>query len=187
MALLLRCDIVLVRKKGAFLSTAIRFFEAMKDNKSAIASHTGLITKSGVNLDATITEALPHVVEHKLVDEYGSDPKAELCVFRPLNLTDADERMIIAKAESYVGDGYGYAKLLAQLADDLLGSPYLFRRLCRIDNRPICSYVVGAAFNAVGLNFGVPYRAVSPDDIWDFCISHPDKYQFVWQQGTMYV
>jgi hypothetical protein len=188
--LLLPCDIVLARHRGAFLSSAIRMFEGWQNptNNAIIASHSGLITRPGIELEAEITEALTKVREHTLAEAgYGSDPKIDICVFRPINITDAQKHRIVASALSFVGDTYGYAKILAQLGDSLIGGGYFFRRLCRIDKFPICSYVVGKAFADEGLDFGVSYHAVTPDDIWTFILANiGTKYQFVWQFGDMY-
>ena len=165
---LLPCDVVLVRHRGAFLSSAIRMFEGWQDKTSdaIVASHSGLITKAGLGFAATITEANTKVQEHPLVDQYGKDLKIDLCVFRPLNLAQVQRLQIVYTAKQFVGDTYGYAKLLAQVGDSCLGGGYFFRRLCRLDKYPICSYVVGKAFAAAGLDFGVTYHAVTPDDIW---------------------
>ena len=38
----------------------------------------------------------------------------------------------------------------------------------RIDNDPICSWLVAKCYQVVGKRFGVDADAASPDDIWDY-------------------
>jgi hypothetical protein len=177
------CDIVFTRSSG-FLGRMIRFFTRRKGESKTITSHVGIITYGSDLWNSTIVEAQTHTNRHSMQEAYGSSD-TELCIFRPKNLTNEQVEKIVAKAESYVGDDYGYLKLLAYAADWCLGERNVFRRLCRIDSRPICSYLVARSYEAAGLDFGVDDYAASPDDILDFCTGNPDKYVFVWQRGNM--
>lgn len=178
------CDIMFARSHG-FLGGAIRFCTRRIGEGRTIASHTGLIVEPGEDMQATVVEALAHVKRHTLGSQYAACD-TELCVFRPLNLTEEEKTAIVAKAETYVGREYGYFKLLLHLADFALDGAYVFRRLGRMDRYPICSYVVASAYKAGGKNFGVSDYAASPDDVWDFCLNHLEKYAFIWQRGSMY-
>jgi len=53
-------------------------------------------------------------------------------------------------------------------------------------SQKICSYLVAKSFEAAGKDFGEPGYAATPDGMWDFCVEHGDKYQFVTQRGDMY-
>lgn len=176
-------DIFFTRGTG-WLSDAIRKATRSRGEAPTIANHVGLIGYPGKGLDAWGLEALATVKFHPLYHQYG--PQSEICVFRPLNLTKQDFDLILKKAGSYVNRKYGALKLLLHAGDYLLGGRYVFRRIGRMDNYPICSYVVADSYAAAGKTFGVPTQAASPDDIWDFIVAHPDKYRFVWQQGGMW-
>lgn len=187
MVTILPCDILLTRSKSK-LGSMIRFFTRRWPFESkTVASHCGIFTVEGDLKTATLVEAQSHCNRHSFSEAYGSDTTTDLCIFRPLNLTDEEKALIVAKAESYVGKDYGYFKLLLHLGDWLLGGVYLFRRLGRMDRYPICSYVVSHAYGAAKKTFGVANDAASPDDIWDFILKNiGEKYEFVWQRGTMY-
>lgn len=186
MTMLLPGDIGFARSHG-FLGKAIRALtRKWTGEKPSIPSHTLIVVEPGEELDAVGVEALTHCKKHKLSEEYANCD-TELCFFRPLNLSQEEIALICRKAESYVGRDYGYLKLLLHAADYLLDKRYVFRRLGRMDNYPICSYVVTHAYGADGKHFGVSDDAASPDDIWDYIVAHINrKYGFVWQRGTMY-
>jgi hypothetical protein len=184
MTLLLPCDVMLARNQTA-LNKAIRFFTRNAGEPETIAAHCGVIVGPGEDLAASVIESNAITRRRTLKEGYGSND-TELCVFRPLNLTDAEKRLILAKAETFVGKKYGVLKLGLHLADWFLDGAYVFRRLGRMDRYPICSYTVARSFQAAGKDFGVSDYAASPDDIWDFCVNNPDKYRFVWQRGSMF-
>ncbi len=184
LTILLPGDILFTRAP-TWLSKAIRFCTRTIGESKSVASHVGIITEGGFLWHAILVEAQAHTNRHTLGEGYGSKPD-ELCIFRPLNLTQEDLNAIAQKAETYVGRDYGYLKLGLHLLDWCIGGKYFFRRLGRLDNYPICSYVVSSAYKVRGKSFGIANFGASPDDMWDFCITHPDKYQFIWQRGTMY-
>ena len=176
-------DVFLTHGRG-FVSRSIRFLTRKFGEPSTKANHVGIIATAGNQLSAWGIEALARVRYHQLSDQY--DINTDVCVFRPINLSEKEKKLVVAKAVSYVDRPYGYLKLALHLADWCLLGAYVFRRLARMDRYPICSYLVASSFKVVNADFGVTNYAASPDDIWDFCISNPDKYKFVWQQGDMY-
>jgi hypothetical protein len=145
----------------------------------------GVIVEGGTSTNAVIVEALQHVKKRYLADGYGGKNSPDMAVFRPINLTE-DQRFIVAsKANTYVGKDYGYLKILAHLGDWLLQGAYFFRRFVQLDKYPICSWLVAHAYSFIGKDFGVDARAASPDDIWDFCLSNPDKYAVIMPLGNL--
>ena len=54
-----------------------------------------------------------------------------------------------------------------------------------MDRYPICSWLVAHAFKKAGKTFGVKPGAATPDDIWDFVRSNPDKYETVIELGPL--
>ena len=45
-----------------------------------------------------------------------------------------------------------------------------------MDRYPICSWLVAHAYGAAGVHFDVPPGAATPDDIWDYVISHSGEF-----------
>ena len=86
-------------------------------------------------------------------------------------------------AESFVGDEYGWWKLLGHATDWSLSwllnwftlgkvkkEVFFTRRLFFIDSRPICSWVWAEAYaKGYGISFGhVPYQQITPDHMHDY-------------------
>lgn len=169
-------DIFFTRGSG-LLSKAIRYFTRAIGESRTKVNHVGLVVKGGPVGRAVVVEALIRVKEHRLYAQYGGRGKrTSVAVYRPMDLTAEEINVIVATAKSYVGRRYGFLKIAAHLADWLLQGAYVFRRLAVMDDYPICSWVVAHAFKKAGKNFGVPPGAASPDDIWDFVTTNPDKY-----------
>ena len=167
-------DIVLTRAE-TFIGRAIRFFTRRLGEPPSKVNHVGIMVSPTL-----IVEALSTVVRRPLAAAYGPPSKQYIAIYRPLNLTPEEEVQVTQKAEGYVGRKYGYLKIVAQALDWVLQGAYVFRRLFRMDNYPICSWLVAHAYSAVGKDFGVAAGAATPDDILDFVESRPDKYEQVW-------
>jgi hypothetical protein len=159
----------------SFISRAIRFFSRTGGESRTEANHVGIVVAGGTEHSAVIVEALTKVKRRKM-SAYASSDNTKVAVYRPTNVSDDDMALIMAKANSYVGNDYGYVKIAAHLADWFLGGRYFFRRFAAMDKYPICSWVVAYAYAEAGYDFGVHPGAASPDDIHDFCVANPDKY-----------
>lgn len=167
-------DIFLVSGSG-FFSKAIRFFTRGRGEPRTEITHVGLISSYGTVHGATAIEALRTVRKAPFSAHLGET----LTVFRPTNLADHEMLAITSRAERYVGRKYGYGKIVAHALDGLLGGAYVFRRLTNSDAYPICSWLVAHAYLAAGKDFGVKAGAATPDDIADFVVRNPDKYEQV--------
>jgi hypothetical protein len=185
MTMLKPCDIMFT-SSPTWLSKAIRFCTRSIGEPKSVASHVGMVVAAGIDMAATIVEAQSTTNRHTLQESYGNKADS-ICVCRPINIDVYQKHQIVAKAESYVGRKYGYLKLGLHLLDWMCGGAYLFRRLGRMDKYPICSYVVASAFKAIKADFGISNYGASPDDMWDFIVKNPDKYEFVWQRGSMFL
>jgi hypothetical protein len=177
-------DVFLTRGRG-LLSRLIRLFTRSIGESRTQINHVGLIVAPGSAATAVGVEALSKVVRHPLGSRYGPRSGQEVAVYRPINLRPDEIAVVVSAAESYVGRKYGYVKIVAHLLDWLFLGIYLFRRLARMDNYPICSWLVAHAFSKVEKTFGVPPGAASPDDIWDFVSSEPEKYRCVLPLGAL--
>jgi hypothetical protein len=177
-------DIVCTRGRGK-LAGLIRFFTRRVGESRSQVNHVGVIVVGGPISAAVIVEALSSVVRRRLVDGYTGKAAGDVAIFRPVNLEMGERWKIASTAMDYVGRKYGALKILAHLGDWLLQGAYVFRRIAGDDNYPICSWLVAHSFATAGRNFGVSPGAASPDDIWDFCTSNPDKYECVVPLGNL--
>ena len=164
-------------KPSGFVSAAIRFLTRDRGESRTKVNHVGVVV-SGGTAHAEIVEALT-TVKRRRMKVYMNRPTTDVAVFRPLNLTDAELVKVVDRAIGYVGQPYGYGKLVAHFIDWCLGGVYLARRVARMDRYPICSWLVAYSYAEAGKDFGVPAGSASPDDIWDFCVASPDKYAVV--------
>lgn len=147
-------------------------------------NHVGVVVGPGNEMNAPIVEAST-TVKHHSIRRYYEDANTHVAIFRPKNVGIGDRLLIADKALQYVGRKYGYFKIVAHFLDFLLGGRYFFRRITRMEKYPICSWVVADAYAAVGLDFGVPVGMAQPDDIWDFCVTNPDKYETIHYLGPL--
>ena len=168
------CDIVLTRSE-TFVGKAIRFLTRRIGEGPTRVNHVGIMVTP-----ALIVEAISTVVRRPLAAAYGPPSKQSIAVYRPLNLSGEEVVRVLLKANGYVGRSYGYLKIVAQTLDWCLQGAYVFRRLAGMDHYPICSWVVAKAYAAAGKDFGVEAGAATPDDIHDFVVRHPEKYECVW-------
>ncbi len=175
--MLLSGDLVLTRGAG-FVSRAIRFFTRHIGESRTKVNHVGLVVQGGMLSKAVVVEALRTVERHRLIDEYGGQ-RDEVAIYRPKRLSQAEVHRIVTAANGYVGHSYGYGKIALHALDWVLQGAYVFRRLGRMDDYPICSWLVARAYGAAGVHFGVDPGAATPDDIWDYVTTHPAEFERV--------
>ena len=175
-------DIVFTRGTG-ILSRLIRFFSTTGGESRTMVNHVAVVTHGGTAGGALIVEALT-TVQYNRLWRYAT-PKNEIAIFRARNLSIQEANLVARTAMTYVGRTYGYLKIVTHFLDYFLGGRYVFRHLTVSDRYPICSWVVAHAYDAVGKRFGVSDNAASPDDMWDYCVTHPDKYTCVMPLGQL--
>lgn len=164
------CDIFFTRAPG-WVARAIRWRTRRRGEGVTEVNHVGIVVAPGSFYSAEVVEALVRGARRGQLGEHYAGAADELTVFRPLNLTPRDREIIVARALLYGGRRYGVGKILAHL----VGIPWLGRS----DRWPICSFLVARAYSAAGYDFGVAPCSASPDDIFDFCASRPDRYALV--------
>lgn len=170
-------DIFLTRGNG-FISRAIRFFTRHIGESRTKVNHVGLVVQGGTLGEAVIVEAVRTVRRVKLIDAYGGE-RDEVAVFRPTRMSAAQLQHVVASASGYVGRSYGYGKIVLHALDWVLQGAYVFRRLGRMDDYPICSWLVAHAYGSAGVYFGVDPGAATPDDIWDYVTKRSAEFQRV--------
>jgi hypothetical protein len=165
-------DIVFTRG-DSLLAKAIRWAETEPGEEPTETNHVGVITKTGSLHSAEITEALWKVQTAPMYVRYHKQGK--VAVFRPLNVEDEGIEEIQAEALAHVGQTYGWWKLVFHLAARLTRWQWV-KSLLFVDSRPICSYLVALAYQKAGLTFGIEGRSADPDEMMDYCLSHPGNY-----------
>lgn len=177
-------DIVATRSKR-WLGRAIRFFTRRIGESKSQVNHVGLIVQGGPIDEAIITESLSKTVRRKLIDGYSGRGAPDVAVFRPIDIIPEEVATVVAKMGDYEGRTYGYFKILTCLLDWCLFEKYVFRRLSRTDKYPMCSWALAHAEAKIKRFFGVHPGAATPDDIWDYCVAHPEKYALVIPLGNL--
>ena len=178
-------DVVFTRG-DTLLGFAIRRFTRDAGEAPTKVNHVGVITEPGTIHHAQLVEALQRVEKHTPYDKYGRSEKQEVAVFRP-RLTQPQVDLIVAYAEAQVGKKYGYHKIALQALRRTRFGGFIDKWWKRgsLDRYPICSYLVARAFGKAGLDFGVHENLATPDDMWDFCQSRPDKYELIFPLGPL--
>ena len=166
-----RGDIILTRGSG-FISRAIRRF-GKEGDQEALVSHAGIFISP-----MFVIEALSRVVTSAFPEDFKGKG-AQYVVLSPKNVTDEQRRILALIASNFSARSYGYLKILGQAVDWLTGTNWVTFKLLVWDKYPYCSFLVAEAYRSIGKNFGVPSKSTTPDDILDFCIGHPDKYEIV--------
>lgn len=174
-------DIVFVRGDG-FVSNAILRLTRRRGEGPSWVSHVAIVDVGGPLLTAELLEAVGRVRRTTIRDSYlGRD--CAIAVARPRGLTERDREVLLAEVRRYEGRAYGWGKLALHFLDAALaGGREVFRRLSN-DRWPICSWLVARGYAALGWTFGanVTVAGAQPDDIWDYCAEHPEKY--AWPTG----
>lgn len=158
----------------AWYASAIRFFTRGRKEPPTYTNHTFGAALGGWR----IGEALATV---RIVPVSEWPMPAEWEIWRHLYLSWEQRVGIAGYVEQREGRVYGGPKILAHLADCLVtkisGRPSvnLFRRLCRIKEYPICSWLWGWAYvhNQVRLS-RVNARYAAPDDQHDWVKRRPE-------------
>ena len=177
-------DIFFTRGCGV-VSKGIRFFSRSIGESKTQVNHVGVVVCGGLLETAVIVESrVGGVRRHTLWSKYAGG-KHEVAVYRPLNLTKDEKWDVVCSALHHLGQKYGYIKLVAHMLDYMLLGAYVFRRLVRIDNYPICSYLVAHVYGYVGKGFDVAVGEASPDDIWDFVVGNSGIYECVRELEVM--
>jgi hypothetical protein len=188
-------------RSNTLLGRLIRFGETDKGEAkgSSWTNHTGVVVEDGwigAEPQAVVIEALWHTRKGPLV--LAKDQQVR--VFRPIPAYDAEELARFRReAETYVGDKYGWWKLLVQFADkSLFGGKKVLTTALYVKGRPICSFLAGHVNHVAQSNirvsnrvlnglrngeamysFGTPPQAADPDEMMDFCLTHPALWEEV--------
>lgn len=104
----------------------------------------------------------------------------QVCVWRPKNLPAFEREAIATHARGRVGQWYPWSKLLLHLVDEKLFKGRNVTRKLQVFDPLVCSGVAGEAYGSRGWTFGGrDPRALTPDDMEDFCRTEPDKFELI--------
>lgn len=151
-------------KTFTWLGKVIRKLTQSSGESKTEANHVGIMADSIDLIEADIT-----VIKHPLSDYFGQNMM--ICIYRNTVFTIDERIRVVEKAESYIGRKYGVLKILAHMGDYFIGNRYFFRKMCKMDNYPICSWVTGwSYFKALQYRFnGLHPQFQTPDDQLDQC------------------
>ncbi|HQM37599.1 MAG TPA: hypothetical protein PLN64_01625 [Candidatus Bipolaricaulis anaerobius] len=161
-------DIVLTRS-SSWLSHLICLFTRTVGEPPSRVSHSELVADPGTVTTAAVISADREGAVLRTILPHHEGNWVE--IYRPI-LSDAWKRRAVARAGWMLGSKYPVWRLLAHLADWLLGlglvDLYLFRRAFRSGRVMECSYLVAYAYEPY-LAFWKPTPAITPDDLEDGC------------------
>ena len=168
-------DIIHVQNRG-LLSKLILFFSRADKEKPTWTSHSAMVLRVGEEIE--IIEALWKTVIRPITAYKGT--RAKLIISRKTPaIEEQRKKKMIEKAEYYKGKQYDVLHIVLHALDRLLNNSYVFRRLLKDDDYPICSWLVAYVYDRIlSYQFGVPPNAAQPDDILDHCVQ--SGWEFVW-------
>jgi len=170
-------DLALVRNRS-LMGRIIRWATRSRGEEPTYANHVGVILNSGEMPThwhaAAIVEAQKKVVHRPFRALEGRD----MVIFRPLTLTQPQQRAIRNELLYHVGHGYAWWKLGVHLYAKLTGHKAPLKWV-DTSGSDICSDLVAKAWKRAGLTFGVRAKFATPDDIFDYCVANPQKYERV--------
>lgn len=168
-------DVIHVQGQGV-LSRLIRWFSRANEEEPSWASHTAMVLRAGERVE--IIEARKKVIIRPL-SEYATTNSKILACRKPGGISEQEKEKMIEKAEHYHGMKYGVPAIIMHALDRIFNNKYIFRRLVKMEDYPICSWVVAYVYQRVlGYQFGVQPDAAQPDDILDHCVEK--DWEFVW-------
>lgn len=175
-------DVVLFHKRSLLGRLIRRFSTHPSDTTPTRFEHVGEI---GDPCTPTVIEAKSRVQENDL-NKYLRSKRYHVLIARRRDIRPADRLAIAANARKRLGQKYGWLKIAGHLGDyyvsKIKGSDvYFFRRLCRMDKYPICSWVVAwAYFKVLGYLFHeVLPQYCQPDDIADDIMQDSGQWEII--------
>lgn len=164
---------------ASLLARLIRWGERWEGNPDIVVNHMGGYVENGPLGQAHAVEALWRTVKTKRVPKSNEG----FVVFRPKTIPKAALHGICKRVSDRVGSRYGWWKLLLIMVDTKILKRRLLSRAQFVKDRHYCSFLWAEAYSHYGFNFGVPYKSATPDDMFDYCASRPDKYELIMVEG----
>ena len=169
-------DVGFTRGTGLF-QQAIRYATRGPGEEPTWTNHSLMFTTAGAvgpaepHRQARAIEALARVEENPWYARHRHETGYTIMVYRPTFLSPESMARLVETARAHIGERYGWWKLGAHLLDRIFfEDKKTVSNLLRIDDRPICSYLVARAYEIAGHPhaFGpIEARAQDPDEMMD--------------------
>lgn len=184
--------------KEGFVTRMIKRRSRLPSESKTEFTHAGIIGRGGAFTLATVIEqTFPRLREVSLREYYS---RAHLKFYRLKSLTTEDQQKIVTAMRRRIGERYGLLKLAGFYLDYWLSAAWSFIRRRAVEirfftrfnltNRFVCSQVVAQVYGGyvdfapkntpnrlLGRLFKRPGFSVTPDDIDDYCKSHPELFE----------
>ncbi len=166
---------VFFTRSNSLLGRLIRWAETDPGEIDSLVNHSGNYVADGEASSADTVQAVGHVTLGPLAEG------TEAYIYRPVPPLTKEEKIALRSyALSYVGDRYGWWKLLFHLADRFLfKGKKILSSLLFINSRPICSFLTAHVEAMVNRTFGMDPDVADPDNMIDYCDTHPEQWQFI--------
>ena len=170
------------------LGGLIRWAETEPGEGETWANHTGVVVRAGWMVPprdgkehalAHVSEALWKIEEHEWWGHHRHNQGYAVAVFRPKSLNNEDVGAIITDAHSRKGQSYAWWRLPVLLIRKLTFGLVPAEKVFFLEDNNICSTHMALAEEAGRVGFGRDPKEVTPDNGMDYCIKHPEKFDFV--------
>jgi hypothetical protein len=176
-------DLLVFAGKGDLYSRVGRWIMQGDGEGPTYAVHAAQFLDSRRILEMDMV-ARVKTVEQVVKKQYRLDlwQRRSFEVWRCRTFSIQQRRAITREALAFVDVRFGGIKFAAHLLDGLIyklthREVFLFRRLDRANDAPVCSGIVASSYDrALQYRFGVPPDCADPDHIHDWVRSHPDDW-----------
>jgi hypothetical protein len=162
---------VFLERSYSWLGRAIRWFIGSEKNHTGIVfimtpERRDLLTKYGLKIpeawigEPCVVEAMIRVRVRLLKDRLSES--SDISISRNETLTKAAQHSVVNAALEFVGQIYGFLRLLRHGLDIITNTKGVRKMAADI---MICSYLVAFAYAVVEIFFGVTARECTPEDI----------------------
>lgn len=170
------------------LGRLIRWAETEPGENETWANHVGVVIRAGYMVPprdgkehacAHVSEALWKVEEHQWWTRHGTNQGYAVAVFRPRSLNNDDVEAIIVDLHRREGDRYAWWRLPVFLIKKLSFGKIPAEKILFLESRNICSTHAGLALEEGRVDFAKDPKELDPDYMMDYCIKHPEKFEFI--------
>jgi len=174
-AILQTGDVIHVQSRG-LLANLVLFFSKADKEEPSWSSHSAMVLRVGEEIE--IIEALWKTVIRPITAYKGKESKLLVCR-KPGGIEEEQKQKMVKKAEYYEGKIYGFWEITFHVLDRCLNNSYVFRRMIKDNDYPICSWLVAYVYDKVlGYHFGAMPNEAQPDDLLDHCVDN--DWEFIW-------
>ena len=171
------------------LARLIRWAERSVGEKESWANHVGGVVSPGylipptkrITALASVSEALWHTEHHVWWEAHQNEQGYAIAVFRPRQFSGNEGvNRVVQNWLSRTGNSYGWWRLLTFLGEKLTAGKIPFTKLHFQDSYVVCSNHIAEGLEKDFIRFnGQNPHQMDPDEMYDYCISHPEEFKFI--------